>query len=460
MGVRMTTILCLHPAIAQKSYGNERRWLCPPPFVQIESPLSLMGAQDLIMGIGSEADGFLKQTVSLSDGMGASFKSLYITGKMKSVRLSLQIAEKSGRAWANFSSSPITLRSKPSKNTATTRTVCPVMPGCPVSLFNRINSQALRTKYMTIDDGSVSTSNVSWAAFNVEVVSRPTQTQSMSATSDMPILYGSCIILSDPHSGISTTPLLIRKVTKGRVSLEDGGEVGQMQRVALQRFDEGSHSSREYLSAGRKIFGPQDVVRDPLVFEAPRGSSVKTYGVRVVTDLIDDYLCWTIVGIAKFQYTFFDALNRNCNIPDTINPFPMLLSPPIYRQPTGRLELTVANFLCADEITGEDKPLDVYFGSLGPVPVEITPRARFPNTSTKIDHVVLELKSPAHGRFFEIPSGDGSVTASGCGGAPIITGNMASPVQPTTKDHALPILFIRPNGGVGYHSGQWVFVSN
>ncbi|KAJ7483098.1 hypothetical protein B0H11DRAFT_1626260, partial [Mycena galericulata] len=183
-----------------------------------------------------------------------------------------------------------------------------------------------------------------------------------------PILYGSCIILSDPHSGISTTPLLIRKVTKGRVSLEDGGEVGQMQRVALQRFDEGSHSSQEYLSAGRKIFGPQDVVRDPLVFEAPRGSSVKTYGVRVVTDLIDDYLCWTIVGIAKFQYTFFDALNRNCNIPDTINPFPMLLSPPIYRQPIGRLELTVANFLCSDEITGEDRPLDVYFGSLGPVP--------------------------------------------------------------------------------------------
>ena len=77
--------------------------------------------------------------------------------------------------WASFSSAPVTIISKPSKKTAKTRNLAScILAGGPVSLFNRINSQTVRTKYMTIDNGTLCASNVTWSAFTVNVIRRPT----------------------------------------------------------------------------------------------------------------------------------------------------------------------------------------------------------------------------------------------------------------------------------------------
>ncbi|EEB94769.1 hypothetical protein MPER_06363, partial [Moniliophthora perniciosa FA553] len=45
--VPMTTVICLHAAVAQKSYGSEKRFLCPPPVVHIEGPVWHMRNQQL-----------------------------------------------------------------------------------------------------------------------------------------------------------------------------------------------------------------------------------------------------------------------------------------------------------------------------------------------------------------------------------------------------------------------------
>jgi recombining binding protein (suppressor of hairless) len=306
-----------------------------------------MRRQELSMTVVSEiGERSFQQKAPLDNTMTSSFKFLHVTGtaKAKSFQLSLEIAEPApgtapegvdpppGRVWATFDSAPVTIISKPSKKTAKTRNISScILAGGPVSLFNRINSQTVRTKYMTIDHAQLCASNVAWSAFNVNVVPRSTDPPSIGTSftisifsitlhfvpgGPQPVTYGCSIILSDTHSGISTSPLIIRKVDKGRVSPDDGGPVSQMQKIALQRVN--PDGSRHYLSAAGPIPGTQGVVAPPapgsssqagshpLLFQSPRVRDEMKDGVRVITDDVDDYLCWTIVGIC----TCFISVNR------------------------------------------------------------------------------------------------------------------------------------------------------
>ena len=182
----MTTVLCLHAAVAQKSYGSEKRFLCPPPVVHIEGPVWHMKQQQMSMAVVSEGgERTFEQKAPLDHNLTASFKFLHVTGsaKTKSFQLSLDIAEPppapvegseappQGRVWASFDSAPVTIISKPSKKTAKIRNISScILAGGPVSLFNRINSQTVRTKYMTLEHSQLCASNISWSAFNVNVV--------------------------------------------------------------------------------------------------------------------------------------------------------------------------------------------------------------------------------------------------------------------------------------------------
>ncbi|KAF5356119.1 hypothetical protein D9756_004055 [Leucocoprinus leucothites] len=417
----MTTVICLHAAVAQKSYGSEKRFLCPPPVVHIEGPLWHMRSQQLSMAVVSEAgERSFEQKAPLDNNMTSSFKFLHVTGtaKAKSFQLSLDIAEPpppslapeggettSGRIWATFDSAPVTIISKPSKKTAKTRNISScILAGGPVSLFNRINSQTVRTKYMTIDHAQLCASNVAWSAFNVNVVRRPGGDTQTVAGGPQPVTYGCEIVLSDTHSGISTSPLIIRKVDKGRVSNDDGGPVSQMQKIALQRVS--PDGSRHYLSAAGPLPGTNGVVAPPapgmstqagthpLMFQSPRIRDEVKDGQRIISDEVDDYLCWTIVGISKFQYTFFDAFGQNNNIPELpITPFPTLFTAPVYRPASNSIELTVSNFFYEDPTTRQQTPLDVYLGNLGPLRLRVYQTAA-PGPLTNISPFVQSMPGP------------------------------------------------------------------
>ena len=124
----MTTVICLHAAVAQKSYGSEKRFLCPPPVVHIEGPVWQMKQQHLSMSVVNEGgERTCELKAPMDHNLTASFKFLHVTGsaKSKSFQLSLDIAESlthspegseatgNERVWASFDSAPVTIISKP-----------------------------------------------------------------------------------------------------------------------------------------------------------------------------------------------------------------------------------------------------------------------------------------------------------------------------------------------------------
>ncbi|KAI0963878.1 hypothetical protein AcW1_000835 [Taiwanofungus camphoratus] len=528
----MTTVLCLHAAVAQKSYGSEKRFLCPPPVVHIEGPVWNMKQQQLSVAVVSEGgERAYEQKAPLDHNLTASFKFLHVTGsaKTKSFQLSLDIAEPappatdgsdvttSGRVWASFDSAPVTIISKPSKKTAKTRNITScILAGGPVSLFNRINSQTVRTKYMTVERSQLSASNVAWSAFNVNVTNPPQEEDSPLGT-PQPVTYGSEIVLVDTVSGTQTAPLIIRKVDKGRIAADDGGPVSQMQKIALQRVS--NDSTRHYLSAVGPVPGTPGLVisttpglsnqtgTHPLLFQIPRVREETKDGLRVITDEVDDYLCWTIVGISKFQYTFFDAFGQNTTIPDLpITPFPTLFTAPVYRPGTGCMELTVANFFYEDPSNGNNLvPLDVYVGTIGPLRVRVyqaAPMGMAINHSPFLHAATLPENTIAHPVHFVPTAGtlpreyppaaarytphgpvhtvvlvelppvidllkalqDDALPANGEVAGQQSPGNGESPM-PLSKveeimNRSLPLLFIRTFDGVGYHSGRAIALDN
>ncbi|KAI0361304.1 hypothetical protein OH77DRAFT_1391043 [Trametes cingulata] len=521
----MTTVICLHAAVAQKSYGSEKRFLCPPPVVHIEGPVWNMKQQHLSMAVVNEGgERTCELKAPMDHNLTASFKFLHVTGsaKSKNFLLSLDIAEPAPdgseaneRVWASFDSAPVTIISKPSKKTAKTRNISScILAGGPVSLFNRINSQTVRTKYMTIEQNQLCASNVAWSAFAVNVV-RP-QAAEQPLGGPQPVTYGSEIVLADTVTGVQTAPLIIRKVDKGRIVNDDGGPVSQMQKIALQRVN--SDGTRHYLSAAGPIAGTPGVSGSsapglsnqagthPLLFQSPRVREEVKDGARVITDEVDDYLCWTIVGISKFQYTFFDAFGLNNNVPEMpITPFPTLFNTPAYRSQSNTLEMTAANFFYEDPKTRHQTPLDVYIGNIGPlrlrlynntpatmdgqfnpsqafIPVPHLPgQPQVPVFADNLEdrrgmqpsvmaipnrnmHCLIVVELPPVADILKALREDalpanGSASA-GDSSQSDASGNRTSDLMRDIAGRSLPLLFIRSYDGVGYHSGRVIAADN
>ncbi|KAH7104566.1 hypothetical protein BKA62DRAFT_692650 [Auriculariales sp. MPI-PUGE-AT-0066] len=549
----LTTIVCLHAAVAQKSYGSEKRFLCPPPCVRITGFPSQMMHQSLSMTIMAETgERASSETLRFDNTLATSFKHLHVgnSSRAKHFNLSLEIADpfvlpsqmqstspdeprrlaSRNRVWAQFDSAAVTIISKPSKKTAKTRNITScILAGGPVSLFNRINAQTVRTKYLTVDAGALAASNNHWSAFTVTVLRRP-PSEGPHIGGPEPVVYGSEIDLTDQQTGFTTGRLIIRKVDKTRVLADDGGPVSQMQKVALQRIN--ADGTRTYLSAA----GPQQQPSSSngqsmtvsstagtvstslpmhsstvtgthaLNFVTPRLKDETLNGQPVQVDEVDDFVCWTIVGISKFQYTFFDAHNRNAPPTELITPFPTLITTPTFRPTTNTLEVTVSNFFYKNSKTDVSAPLEVWLGNIGPLRHRIY-HALQSTPTFSMQSAAAGLSAPDAGVTAMAPPADTTATASGSTtqnrtsntvvivDMPAVSeiiarirnampaepridededaiGSPASPSSPSPPPrphmralepllaHGLPIFFIRPTDGTGYSVGHNVACEN
>ncbi|KAG0241130.1 hypothetical protein BGW41_006236 [Actinomortierella wolfii] len=187
---QMTTIRCWHGAIAQKSYGIEKRYLCPPPMVQVNAGLNtqLVKADQphVTMAViheklnGHAGENLMEQDCQLNDALRCSFRNLHVTGtgsdSSKRFKLELRVFMNGASSipTAIMDSNPIPIISKPSKKTAKAGNAsCFILNGMSVSLLNRINAQTVRTKYMAVDKNNVCAKIGSWSSFTIKMVKPP-----------------------------------------------------------------------------------------------------------------------------------------------------------------------------------------------------------------------------------------------------------------------------------------------
>lgn len=185
-----------------------------------------------------------------------------------------------------------------------------------------------------------------------------------------------------------------------------------------------------------------------------------------------------------------------------ITPFPTLFTAPVYRPANNILEMTVSHFFYEDPKTRTQMPLTVYLGGLGPL------RARFyqatpPGPLTNISsfggamsgpsnevvvsgsdgvaadaatrylsqpplHTIVTVELPSLAEIIKALEEDvitpGVITSPEHNehGAPLdgTNGNGSSHPPPSIAGRNLPLLFIRPSDGIGYHSGRTISCEN
>lgn len=520
----MTKIKCLHASVAQKSYGSEKRFLCPPPVVHVQGTLRhAPSAPMLLMQVqGEDGDSFSgEQMTSLDDSGHARFTELHVTGtgKAKSFRLQLHLlaprddaapikrmrlglglsdtAAVRNASWACFDSAPIGIISKPSKRIAKARNVSAhITKDASVSLFNRINSQTYRTKYLCAQDGRLFAQSRSWTAFRLVVLSRRDASGPLD-TSDVSVLtYGSVILLVDPTSGASTDPLIVCKVDRGRIlppidgqhtSDDDDhhawGAVAQMQKVALMRFvpTQGewtlhAHTPRTYLCAGipPNTYGDagnsgggnssgislgsgagmarsdtsDDAHSLPLTFASTRPLP---WTQHVVMDEAEDAFCWTLVGISHFEYAFMDVDMLGLHSPSAsmglaLTPFPLVTTMPFYDAASHKLAMTVQHFLYVRNSAALQTPRDAYEAI----------HAESQSSQLEALEVWIGPLGPLTLASVPVPESDEAEVAVQLPPLREILQARLDPWKTPLSSCTLPILFVRAYDSTIYHSGRHV----
>ncbi|KAG0243365.1 hypothetical protein BGW41_002253 [Actinomortierella wolfii] len=182
------SVLILTSKVAQKSYGTEKRFLCPPPTTLLlgsnwwsvppgaDGKDAVPQAPKMVISICGEAGsqhGVIDWTQPSEDepvtpvvtGKCVS-KQLYINDadeKRKKVEVLVKLMMAGDMELGTFASKPIKVISKPSKKRQSIKNMelC-IHHGTTISLFNRIRSQTVSTKYLGVSTTSNASSHAPW----------------------------------------------------------------------------------------------------------------------------------------------------------------------------------------------------------------------------------------------------------------------------------------------------------
>ncbi|ESO05103.1 hypothetical protein HELRODRAFT_186992 [Helobdella robusta] len=333
----------LHAKVAQKSYGSEKRFFCPPPCIYLsgqgwERPLK-PSTDDVqvcaYMGIGNSDQDMVPLNLDGKDYCAA--KTLFISDsdKRKHFMLSVRMFYSNAQPIGVFQSKRIKVISKPSKKKQSIKNadLC-IGSGSKVSLFNRLRSQTVSTRYLHVEKGNFHASATQWGAFTVHLLDDDESESEEFSVKDGFIHYGSTIKLVCVETGMALPRLVIRKVDKQTVILDTDEPVSQLHKCAFYLKD----TDHMYLClAHEKIIQFQAT---PCPKEPNK-------------EMINDGALWTIISTDCAEYAFYEGMGP---VAHPITPVPTVQS----------LQLNGGGDVAMLELTGENftANLKVWFGEV------------------------------------------------------------------------------------------------
>ncbi|KAK1886818.1 Suppressor of hairless protein like [Dissostichus eleginoides] len=343
------TVIILHAKVAQKSYGNEKRFFCPPPCVYLmgsgwKKKLENMEKEGCteqeaqpcaFIGIGNSEQEM--QQLNLEGKHFCTAKTLYISDsdKRKHFMLSVKMLYGNSDNIGVFLSKRIKVISKPSKKKQSLKNadLC-IASGTKVALFNRLRSQTVSTRYLHVEGGNFLASSQQWGAFYIHLLDEEESEGEEFAVRDGYIHYGQTVKLVCSVTGMALPRLVIRKVDKQTALMDADDPVSQLHKCAFYLKD----TDKMYLCLSQERI---------IQFQATQCSK------ETNKENVNDGASWTIISTDKAEYTFYEGMGP---VPTPVTPVPVVET----------LQLNGGGDVAMLELTGQNftPKLRVWFGDV------------------------------------------------------------------------------------------------